>query len=248
VSLLSVEAVSARLRGRHRNVLAVDGVTLSLEKKQTLAIVGQSGAGKSTLAKIVAGLLRPSAGRVLLDGVDVSSLDARDRSARVQLVFQDAAGALDPRMSVGASVGEPLAIRGIEPGAVRARVDQVLALVGLPSSFEDRRPSALSGGERRRVGLARALVLDPALLVLDEPFAGLDPPVAAQIGSLLLDAQEARGTSHLLITHDLRMASDLASSIGVMFEGRLVELGPVADVLARPKHPYADRLVRALPQ
>jgi ABC-type glutathione transport system ATPase component len=248
VSLLAVEGVSARFRGRHRSVLAVDGVTFSLEKGQTLAIVGQSGAGKSTLAKIVAGLLRPSGGRVLLDGVDVASLAARDRSARIQLVFQDAAGALDPRMTVEASVGEPLAIRGVEAEVVRARVDEVLALVGLASSFKDRRPSALSGGERRRVGLARALVLDPALLVLDEPFAGLDLPVAAQIGSLLLEAQKARGTSHLLITHDLRMASSLASSIGVMLDGRLVELGPAGEVLARPKHPYADRLVRALPQ
>jgi ABC-type dipeptide/oligopeptide/nickel transport system ATPase subunit len=166
----------------------------------------------------------------------------------VQLVFQDASAALDPRMTIEASIGEPLAIRGAEQATIRGRVDEMLALLRLPSSLKDRRPHALSGGEKRRVGLARALVLDPPLLVLDEPFAGLDASVAAQIGNLLLDAQDARGTGYLLITHDLRMASWLASSIGVMLEGRLLELGPAAEILAQPKHPYSEQLVRALAQ
>jgi peptide/nickel transport system ATP-binding protein len=248
LTLLSVEGVGKRWTGAHRSVVALADVSFGLGRKETLGLVGQSGAGKSTLARIAAGLLRPSEGRVLLEGAEIGSIDPRERAARVQLVFQDAAGALDPRMTVAESIGESLAIRGAEPGAIRARVGEVLASVRLPSALLDRRPHQLSGGERRRVGLARALVLDPPLLVLDEPFAGLDLPVAAEIADLLLEAQRTRGTSYLLITHDLGMAARLASQIGVMLEGRLVELGSSADVLAHPRHPYAGQLVSAMAQ
>lgn len=238
----------AELFRRRRRVRALDGVSLQVGPAGIVAVIGQSGSGKSTLARLAAFLIRPTSGRVLVEGHDVSRLPARELRLlrrRVQIVFQDTSGVLDPRQTVGAAIAEPLANFGV---GRQDRLERSLAVaheVGLTADLLSRFPHELSGGQRQRVGLARALVLDPRLLVLDEPVSALDVSVAAQILNLLADRQARSGLSYLFVTHDLHSAAYLAHRIAVLYAGQIVEIGPCQSLLERPLHPYTQALLRA---
>jgi peptide/nickel transport system ATP-binding protein len=223
---------------------AVDGVNLRLAEGDAVALVGESGSGKSTLARLLAGLQRPTAGQALLAGRPVYGLPPDVRSRLVQLVFQDAAAALDPRLTVGESVTEGLRLFG----AARARAaGRLLEAVGLPPGFARLYPHELSGGQLRRACLARALAVEPRLLLADEPLAGLDPSVQALVLRLLRDLRQTRGLGWLVVAHDLAAVPHLAEQVVVLYLGRVVESGPVAEVLTRPLHPYTRALVAARP-
>ena len=226
----------------------VNGVSLSLERGETLAIVGESGCGKSTLARVLAGLAPPDAGAVRFDGAPMpppASPEWRALRRRIQLVFQDTGAALDGRLSLRRQVHEPLAIHR-EPQA-QARTEAVLAEVGLGPHLWDRLPRELSGGQIQRVILARALVLRPELLILDEPVSALDVSIQAQIVNLLGDLQRERNLTYLFVSHDLGVVRHVAHRVAVMYLGRVVELAPKAALFDTPRHPYTRALLAAGP-
>ena len=231
-------------------VVAVDGVSLALHDGEAVGLVGESGCGKSTLARLLVGLLTPSSGQVLLGGEPLRAL-RRDAllaaRRRVQLIFQDPIMSLNPRMSVGEALAEPLRIHRLASGAAarRRRVEELLAGVQLPASYAARLPRELSGGERQRVGIARALAVKPRLLICDEPIASLDVSVGAQILELLRSLRQQRQLALLFISHDLRAVASLCDQIIVMQAGRFVERGPTAALLARPQQPYTELLLRS---
>ncbi|POX40660.1 dipeptide ABC transporter ATP-binding protein [Streptomyces sp. Ru73] len=230
-----------------RQVSAVAGISLTVRRGETYGIVGESGCGKSTLGRLVVGLEAPTSGTVRFAGRDVANLRGRELRAHrrdVQLMFQDSYAAMDPRMRVGALLREPLAIQGIgDRAAQRERTGRLLDDVGLPRAAADRYPHEFSGGQRQRLGLARALALDPALIVADEPVSALDVSVQAQILNLMRDLQREKGIGYLFISHDLAVVRHLADTVGVMYLGKLVETGPAEAVLARPLHPYTRGLL-----
>ncbi len=232
-------------------VRAVDGVSFELGRGETLALVGESGSGKSTLARTLLRLEEPDGGSVRFDGQDVLGLRGEDLRAlrrRMQIVFQDASGALNPRMRVGDAVAEGLEIHRLcRPDERPARVQGLLQEVGLDPALADRYPRALSGGQRQRVVIARALAVEPSFLILDEPVSALDVSVQAQVLTLLLDLQQRRGLAYLYIAHDLAVVRQVAHRVAVMYVGRLVETGPTEEVLAAPAHPYTQALVSAVP-
>ncbi|MFG2397108.1 ABC transporter ATP-binding protein [Streptomyces lydicus] len=232
---------------RGREISAVAGVSLTVRRGETFGIVGESGCGKSTLGRMVVGLEPPTAGSVHFAGRDLATLTKRELRAhrrRVQLMFQDSSAAMDPRRRVGAVLREPLVIQGIGDRAEqRRRVAGLLDDVGLPRGAVDRYPHEFSGGQRQRLGLARALALSPALVVADEPVSALDVSVQAQILNLMRALQREKGIGYLFISHDLAVVRHLADSVGVMYLGKLVETGPAAQVFARPLHPYTRGLL-----
>jgi oligopeptide/dipeptide ABC transporter ATP-binding protein len=234
---------------RRPRLLAVRDVSLTLTQGETLGIVGESGCGKSTLGRIALTLLAPSSGRVLVDGADPARLrgGARRKLRRsIQAVFQDPAGALDPRLTIGQSISEPL--KAARSGNARQRRDEVEALlemVGLDPARAGARPRELSGGQRQRVVIARALAPRPAVVVADEPVSALDVSVQAQVLNLFRDLQGNRQMSCLFISHDLAVVGFVADRIAVMYLGEIVELGPAAAVLATPRHPYTQALKAA---
>ncbi len=231
---------------------AVDGVSLAIRPGEILGLVGQSGAGKSTLARVLVGLERPDGGAVEFDGVRLDSLRGeawRRMRRRLQLVFQDPAGSLDPLQRVGRAVGEPLVVH--DRGARRRRerrVGELLEMVGLPATqeFAARRPRQLSGGERQRVAIARALACEPTVLVLDEPVSALDVSVQGMLLNVLLELRTALGLAMLLVAHDVRLVGRVCDRMAVMRAGRIVEEGPSTDVLRRPRHPYTAELLAAV--
>ena len=237
---------------RYGAARAVDGVAFDLARGELLGLVGESGCGKSSLVRALAGLIPAEAGAARLDGVDLLALGRRawrPYRRRLQLVFQDPGASLDPRLRVGASVAEPLAIHRTLPRAARgARVEALLAQVGLEPAFASRRPHELSGGERQRVALARALALEPELLLLDEPVSSLDVSIQAQILNLLADLRARRGFAALLVAHQLAVVRHLADRVAVMFAGRLVEEAPTDGLFAAPLHPYTRALLAAAPR
>jgi peptide/nickel transport system ATP-binding protein/oligopeptide transport system ATP-binding protein len=230
---------------------AVDGVDLDIEAGQSLALVGESGSGKSTLGAAVVGMQKASSGRIFFEGSDLPA-KGTDRSAArlrdIQIVFQDPVSALNPRMDIGDSIAEPLAIHGVGTAQERRRrVAELLELVGLNPAHADRKPNAFSGGQRQRIVIARAIALQPKLLILDEPVSALDVSIRSQILNLLFELQRQFGLSYLFISHDLSVVRHFADRIAVMYLGRIAETGATADVFARPAHPYTEALLSAVP-
>ncbi|MEM1344700.1 MAG: ABC transporter ATP-binding protein [Pseudomonadota bacterium] len=251
--LVAAEGLVKRFRaggfGRTRPVAAVDGVSLSIGKGQTLALVGASGSGKSTLARLLMRLLEPDAGRVVFEGQDLTGLGPRALSkARrgFQMVFQDPLLSLNPRRSVGDNLRRPLANAGIGGTEADDRIEALLRDVGLEPDKAARFPGEISGGQCQRVAIARALALSPRFLVLDEPVSALDVSVQAQILDLLLDLQDRLGLAYLFVTHDLKLVRLMAREAAVMHRGRLVEQGPSEAVLTAPAHPYTQSLLRGV--
>jgi len=233
------------------HVRAVDGVSFSIAAGETLCLVGESGCGKSTVGKTILRLQEPSAGQIWLGGTDVTRLDEeqmRVHRRQVQMVFQDPYSSLNPRMRAGEIIAEPLENFGIAEGAEKDW--QVLALldkVGLRKDAAQRFPFEFSGGQRQRLGIARALALNPRLIVADEPVSALDVSVQAQVLNLLMDLQEEFGLSYLFVSHDLAVVEHIGHRIAVMYLGRIVELAPRDRIFAQPQHPYTEALMAAAP-
>jgi ABC-type glutathione transport system ATPase component len=242
-----------RRRGPHRTrrVEALAGVDLDVPRGAIVALVGQSGSGKSTLARCLARLEEPTGGEIRFDGEDALALPPRrlrELRERVQLIFQDSAGALDPRFTAAQIVAEPLEILGRgRPAERRERAQALMESVGLSRDWADRRPLDLSGGQRQRLAIARALAVEPRLLILDEAFTGLDASIQAQISSLLLALRREKGLTYLFISHDLALMSVLADEVAIMFEGRIVEQGAAAELFTHARHPHTRALVAAVP-
>ena len=241
----------AVLQRKIGEVSAVADVSFSIAAGKTFGMVGESGCGKTTIGRLIAGLEKATGGSILLDGEDLTKLSKRERrrrSPKVQLMFQDSYASMDPRMRVGPILREPLAIQRI--GSRQEQHNKIAAIldeVGLPRAAVDRYPHEFSGGQRQRLGLARALILNPMLVIADEPVSALDVSIQAQILNLMLDLQRDLGLTYLFISHDLSVVRYLSETIGVMYLGKLVEVGPADDVYYRPVHPYTRGLIDTVP-
>ncbi len=237
---------------RHADLKAVDGVTLSIPPGRTLAVVGESGSGKTTLARLILRLLEPTHGTVLLEDTDITSMQGTELEkvrGRMQIVFQDPYDSLSPWQTVGRTVAEPLLLHeNLSMQQARGRVADMLERVGLSPAHARRYPHELSGGQAQRVGIARAMVTKPALVVLDEPTSSLDMSVQSQILLLLQSLQEEMNISYLFISHDLSVVRYIADDLAVMYLGKVVESGPSAGLFASPRHPYTEALLRAAPR
>ncbi len=251
--LLALHDVSrsfAQRRGRGR-VHAVAGVSLTVAPGETLGLVGETGCGKSTLARLALRLIDPTGGRIEFAGEDISAWSPRRLMPvrrKLQAVFQDPLASLNPRMSIGGILAEPFTTHGVAPeGGVAARIEALLTFVGLGHIDLRKRPAQFSGGQLQRIGIARALALEPDLIVADEPTSALDPSIQAQILNLLLRIQRVRGVAYLLISHDLEVVGHLADRVAVMYLGTIVESGPAAEILFSPLHPYTQALLSAAP-
>jgi peptide/nickel transport system ATP-binding protein len=241
----------AVLQRKVGEVSAVAGVSFSIRAGQTFGMVGESGCGKTTIGRLIAGLEKATGGSILLDGEDLTKLSKRERrrrSPKIQLMFQDSYASMDPRMRVGPILREPLAIQRIgSRQEQRNKIAAILDEVGLPRAAVERYPHEFSGGQRQRLGLARALILNPKLVVADEPVSALDVSIQAQILNLMLDLQRDLGLTYLFISHDLSVVRYLSETIGVMYLGKMVEVGPADDVYYRPVHPYTRGLIDTVP-
>ncbi|HEX9325865.1 MAG TPA: oligopeptide/dipeptide ABC transporter ATP-binding protein [Reyranella sp.] len=250
MSLLALHDVHVRFNTAAGVVRAVSGVSLDLAVGETLGLVGESGCGKSTLGKAIMRLVPVASGAVVVDGVDIAPLDGAELTAmrrKVQMIFQDPYGSLNPRSTVGRSVAQPMVIAGWKPEATAERVDTLLGWVGLPADAKQRYPHEFSGGQRQRIGIARALALSPKLIICDEPVSALDVSVRAQVINLLEDLKGKFGVSYLFISHDLSVVEHIADRVAVMYLGTLVEVGGRDQIWRNPQHPYTKALLAAAP-
>jgi len=255
-SLLAIRDLAVHYPTRHAGnaaggiVRAIDGVDLTVRAGRTLAVVGESGCGKSTLGYAVLGMVQATHGHIYYEGRELTAMTRKQRRSmarELQIVFQDPHAALDPRMSIGASIAEPLEIHGVSRNDGAQRVAKLMDLVGLPASYRDRRPDALSGGQRQRVVIARALALSPRLLICDEPVSALDVSIRSQILNLLMALQQELGLTYLFISHDLSVVRHIADDVAVMYLGRIAEQGPTDMLFSRARHPYTQALLSTIP-
>src|SRR5256714_12282096 len=255
-SLISIEGLRVHYRSggglfrASKLVKAVDGVSLDIRKGETLGLVGESGCGKSTLGKAILRLTEPTGGKVFYNGKDLAHLPQsamRDQRKHLQMIFQDPYASLNPRMTVGNIIGEPIRTFGLAKGSVESRVQDLMETVGLSRRFVKRYPHEFSGGQRQRIGIARALAVDPEFIVADEPISALDVSIQAQIMNLLDRLKEQRKLTYLFISHDLRAVRHVADRIAVMYLGKIVELAPAKSLYVEPLMPYTKALISAVP-
>jgi peptide/nickel transport system ATP-binding protein len=246
--LLSVEHLTVSFR---RGTAAVDEVSLTVGRGETVGLVGESGSGKTTIGRAVLGLVKVTSGRIVFDGTEIGNVPASARgtlASRLQTVFQDPGGSLNPARTVGHSVAEPLAAAGsVSAASLRARAGELLRAVGLPAEAASRYPHEFSGGQRQRIAIARALAASPDLVICDEPTSSLDLSTQAQMLNLLTDLRAARGLSYLFISHNLAVVRHMAGRIVVLYRGRVMESGPAELVSTRPLHPYTQALRASAP-
>ena len=259
MSLLEVRNLRVHFPVRHglfsrarQFVKAVDDVSFTLESGETVGLVGESGCGKTTLGRAIVRLLEPTAGSILFEGEDITALqgaDLRARRRKLQMIFQDPYGSLNPHMTVGEIIGEALDIHRLAENAFarQKRIEELLQAVGLDPAHAQRYPHEFSGGQRQRIGIARALAVEPKLIVCDEPVSALDVSVQAQIVNLLQNLQAERGIAYLFIAHDLALVEHISRRVLVMYLGRAVELSDAKSVVRAPKHPYTQALLSAVP-
>ncbi|MGC2316001.1 MAG: oligopeptide/dipeptide ABC transporter ATP-binding protein [Bradyrhizobium sp.] len=247
---------SGLLQRKTGQVRAVQDVSFAIGRGETLALVGESGCGKTTVSRCILRALPPTKGAIrfspeegtIFDVASLSRRALRPLRRHIQMIFQDPYASLNPRMMVGDIIAEPLLVNGFAAGQRQARVRELLDLVGLPAAARTRFPHAFSGGQRQRIGIARALALDPTLVVADEPVSALDVSVQAQIINLLLDLQDRLGLSMLFVAHDLGVVRHVSDRVAVMYVGRIVETAPTAMLYTRPRHPYTEALLAAVPK
>jgi peptide/nickel transport system ATP-binding protein len=240
-------SVSAGMFKPRQTLHAVNGVDLSVQRKDVLGIVGESGCGKSTLARMLLGLTSPSRGSVLIDGQDISKIDRRDLARRVQPIFQDPYSSLNPRRTIASIVSFPLDVLGVGTHSERRKkAIEMLERVGLPARYADNTPGQLSGGQRQRVAIARALVINPEIVICDEPTSALDVSVQAQILNLLLDLRKEFNLTYVFISHNLAVVEHIATQVAVMYLGRVVEQTQTAELFKHPRHPYTQALLASV--
>ncbi|MCM0036707.1 MAG: ATP-binding cassette domain-containing protein [Burkholderiaceae bacterium] len=240
-------SVSVGMFKPRQTLHAVNGVDLSVQRKDVLGIVGESGCGKSTLARMLLGLTPPSRGSVLIDGQDISKIDRRDLARRVQPIFQDPYSSLNPRRTIASIVSFPLDVLGVGTRSERRKkAIEMLERVGLPARYADNTPGQLSGGQRQRVAIARALVINPEIVICDEPTSALDVSVQAQILNLLLDLRKEFNLTYVFISHNLAVVEHIATQVAVMYLGRVVEQTQTAELFKHPRHPYTQALLASV--